>query len=54
MAFIDALKAHGVPDEVLGKVCHDALQAINATPVSERERRNAEAAANAARRTHTS
>ncbi|WP_236240728.1 hypothetical protein [Streptomyces sp. CC228A] len=36
-AMIDALKANGVSDETLGKVCRQALTAINATPAAVRE-----------------
>ncbi|OII65248.1 hypothetical protein BJP40_17470 [Streptomyces sp. CC53] len=36
-AMIDALKANGVSDETLGKVCRQALTTINATPVAVRE-----------------
>ncbi|GAA0635095.1 hypothetical protein GCM10009535_08800 [Streptomyces thermocarboxydovorans] len=49
-AFVEAMRKHGVTDDVMGKVCHDALRAINATPVAERDRLNAEAEANFAER----
>jgi hypothetical protein len=49
-ALVDGMKAHGVADETIGKICHDALRAINATPEAERTRLNAQAEANAARR----
>ncbi|NEB79322.1 hypothetical protein G3I40_29495 [Streptomyces sp. SID14478] len=35
-AMIDALKANGVPDETLTKVCAQALAAINSTPAAVR------------------
>ncbi|WP_327351425.1 hypothetical protein [Streptomyces sp. NBC_01304] len=49
-ALVSGMQAHGVAHDVIGKVCHDALRSINATPVAERDRRNAEAEANAAKR----
>ncbi|WNF28648.1 hypothetical protein RI138_18415 [Streptomyces sp. C11-1] len=36
-ALIDALKANGVSDEVLSKVCREALEKINTTPATVRE-----------------
>ncbi|PCG81764.1 hypothetical protein CIB93_33615 [Streptomyces sp. WZ.A104] len=36
-ALIDALKANGVSDEVLSKVCREALEKINTTPAAVRE-----------------
>ncbi|MFE0106680.1 hypothetical protein [Streptomyces sp. NPDC059009] len=49
-ALVTGMQAHGVTDDVIGKVCHDALRTINATPVASRERLNAEAEANFAKR----
>uniref|UniRef100_A0AAU2UX68 Uncharacterized protein n=1 Tax=Streptomyces sp. NBC_00003 TaxID=2903608 RepID=A0AAU2UX68_9ACTN len=49
-ALISAMRKHGVADEVMGRVCHDALHTINATPVGERDKLNAEAEANFAKR----
>jgi hypothetical protein len=52
-AMVDAMKRHGVPDQIVGQVCADALTAINATPEAERSLRNAQAEANAGRRRHS-
>jgi hypothetical protein len=49
-AMVDAMAKHGVADETIGKVCADALAAINSTPQTERSLRNARAEASAARR----
>src|SRR5690606_41372922 len=49
-ALIEAMRRYGVTDDVMAGVCHDALRAINATPVAERARLNEEADAHYARR----
>ncbi|WP_037569869.1 hypothetical protein [Phaeacidiphilus oryzae] len=49
-ALVSAMQRHGVAAEVVAKVCHDALEEINTTPVAERDRRLAEADAYFARR----
>ncbi|CAL9626581.1 hypothetical protein [Streptomyces sp. enrichment culture] len=49
-ALVEAMRKHGVTPDVMGKVCHDALRAINATPVAERQRLEAEAEAHFAQR----
>ncbi len=49
-ALVEAMREHGVTHDVMGKVCHDALRVINATPVAERDRLNAEAEENVAKR----
>ncbi|MBB5867416.1 hypothetical protein F4553_000795 [Allocatelliglobosispora scoriae] len=42
-AMVDGMKRHHVPDDIVGKVCADALAAINATPESKRAQLNAQA-----------
>lgn len=49
-ALVEAMRRYGVTDDVMAAVCHDALRAINATPVAERDRLNEEADAHHARR----
>ncbi|MEU3949634.1 hypothetical protein [Streptomyces sp. NPDC029526] len=49
-ALIEAMRKHGVTHDVMGKVCHDALRAINTTPVAERKRLEEEAETHFARR----
>ncbi|MFJ2738226.1 hypothetical protein ACIO3O_01010 [Streptomyces sp. NPDC087440] len=36
-AMIDAIKAQGVPDETVGRICAQAAAQINATPAAVRE-----------------
>ncbi|MFJ2738191.1 hypothetical protein ACIO3O_00835 [Streptomyces sp. NPDC087440] len=36
-AMIDAIKAQGVPDETVGRICAQAAAQINATPAAVRD-----------------
>ncbi|NJP52740.1 hypothetical protein HCJ93_22415 [Streptomyces sp. SBST2-5] len=42
-ALVEAMRKHGVTHEVTGRICHDARRMVNATPVAERDRLEAEA-----------